>query len=110
MLQIKVIPNSSPCCKLPPAKVFDSTSKQLVDEPKVIIDPKIDYRSMSIEVQLENGTLDDRMDFSSYGCSKLEMSDRVTKVASEINETLDKVDLEKKREEEIKQLLDEVYN
>lgn len=108
MLHFQIKKNESQCCKLPPAKVFDPASKQLVDEPSVIIDPKIDYRSMSIQVQMENGTLGDKMDFSDFGCNKLDMSDRISSIASEINEDMDKIDLKKKEEEQLNALLEEI--
>lgn len=110
MLHLKTFPNRSRCCSLPRGKVFDPVTKQLIEEPLVIIDPKIDYRSLSIEVQLENGTLGDKVDMSDFGTSRMDMSDRISKVASEINETLDKVDKEEKRWKDIEKVIEETFN
>ena len=106
-MHINVIKNTSPCCSPALGKIFDSQSKQLVIEPGVIIDEKIDYRSMSIDVQLENGTIGERVDFSTFGSNKLDMADRISFVSSEINEVLDKQDLEQKKREEIENLINQ---
>lgn len=98
-----VTKNHCPCSPRVFGKIFDSGTSRVVQEPEQPIDPTIDYRSMSIQSQLENGILDDSVDMSNFGANPLDVSDEVTRFAEFMNKKLDDYDLseqDRKRTEE----------
>lgn len=102
-MPILVTKNSTPYSPRVFGKIFDVGSSRVVSEPEQPIDPSIDYRSMSIQSQMENGILDDNVDMSNFASNPLDMSDSVTRFAEFMNKKLDDYQLsaeDRKRTEE----------
>lgn len=96
--------NHTSCSPRVFGKIFDSGTSRVVQEPEQPIDPSINYRSMSIQSQMENGILDDSVDMSNFGVNPLDVLDEVTRFAQFMNKKLDDFDMseqDRKRTEEL---------
>lgn len=109
----KIFKNNSCLIPRPRAKIFDPANKKTVTEPDDVIDPRIDFRALSIESQIVNGTVNKSADFGNFGANPLDMSDAISASMQDFNNRLDEIDLENAKKQEFDNLiksLDDISN
>lgn len=104
------IKNGTTPVPLRATKVYDPTLKVLVNEPNEVIEQSVDYRSMMLRSQIENGTLGRHTDFSTFGVNALDAQETLSNISSGICRDIERNELTAKQIAEYKAAMDTLFS